>query len=95
MIRIVGEKVLFIKIKNTQICCDSRYCKSAESETKGIQVIRIFMGSASSGEVAGRFLGKNLIKIRNISDFFTQAVGRVLKLFFMKIHLHNILRYIV
>ena len=36
---------------------------------KGIQVIGIFMGSARSGEVAGKIFGQNLIKIRNISDF--------------------------
>ena len=45
---------------------------------KGIQVIGIFMGSARSGEVAGKIFGQNLIKIRNISDF-SQAVGRVLQ----------------
>ena len=46
---------------------------------KGIQVIGIFMGSARSGEVAGKIFGQNLIKIRNISDFSSQAVGRVLQ----------------
>lgn len=44
---------------------------------KGIQVIGIFMGSERAGKAAGKIFGKQLVKIRNISEF-ADAVGRVM-----------------
>lgn len=44
---------------------------------KGIQVIGIFMGSERAGEAASKIFGKQLVKIRNISEF-ADAVGRVM-----------------
>ena len=51
------------------------------------------MGSARSGEVAGKIFGQNLIKIRNISDFHRRSEEYCRKLFFHEKYLHNILRY--
>lgn len=44
---------------------------------KGIQVVGIFMGSERAGKAAGQIFGKQLVKIRNISEF-ADAVGRVM-----------------
>ena len=52
------------------------------------------MGSARSGEVAGKIFGQNLIKIRNISEFFTGGRKSIAgNWFFHEKYLHNILRY--
>lgn len=74
-----GEGAFYKNKEYTDLLAIQDTAKEVQNlKQKGIQVIGIFMGSARSGEVAGKIFGQNLIKIRNISDF-SQAVGRVLQ----------------
>ena len=74
-----GEGAYYKNKEYTDLLAIQDTAKEVQNlKQKGIQVIGIFMGSARSGEVAGKIFGQNLIKIRNISDF-SQAVGRVLQ----------------
>ena len=75
-----GEGAFYKNKEYTDLLAIQDTAKEVQNlKQKGIQVIGIFMGSARSGEVAGKIFGQNLIKIRNISDFSSQAVGRVLQ----------------
>ena len=74
-----GEGAFYKNKEYTDLLAIEDTAKEVQNlKQKGIRVIGIFMGSPRGGEVAGKIFGRELVKIKNISEF-SEAVGRVLK----------------
>lgn len=74
----IGEGAFYKNKEYTdQAAVEDTVKEVSKLKQKGIQVVGIFMGSERAGKTAGKIFGKQLVKIRNISEF-ADAVGRVM-----------------
>ena len=75
----MGEGAFYKNKEYTDMAAVQDTAKEVQKlKNEGIRVVGIFMGSMRDGETAGRIFGRQLVRIKNISEF-SDAVGRVLQ----------------